>query len=64
MAHVSKMDSAVDEVIASLYASGKAKAGDAVVVVTGTINLKEGATNLMHARFAQSNRINKRVIRY
>lgn len=47
----SEMDRAIDKVIAQLKASGAAKTGDAVVVVTGTISQK-GATNLMRVHYA------------
>jgi pyruvate kinase len=46
-----QMDTAIDEIIDSLKADRKAKAGDAVIVVTGTINQK-GATNLMRVHYA------------
>jgi pyruvate kinase len=55
MAHVvadfSHMDSAIEEIISGLKSAGKAKAGDALVVVTGTLNHK-GATNLMRVHYA------------
>ena len=47
----SEMDKAIDKVIGKLKSSGNAKAGDAVVVVTGTISQK-GATNLMRVHYA------------
>lgn len=46
-----QMDVSIDEIIADAKASGKAKAGDAFVVVTGTLNQK-GATNLMRVHYA------------
>ena len=51
VADFSKMDSEIEKVIASFKSAGQAKAGDAVVVVTGTINQK-GATNLMRVQYA------------
>lgn len=45
------MDIALSNVISKLKDTGKAKAGDAVVIVTGTIHEK-GATNLMRIQYA------------
>jgi pyruvate kinase len=47
----SEMDAAIEKWIADLEWSGFASAGDAIVVVTGTINQK-GATNLMRVQYA------------
>jgi len=47
----SRMDEAIEQVIGKLKSSGNAKAGDAVVVVTGTISQK-GCTNLMRVHYA------------
>jgi pyruvate kinase len=45
------MDSAINTVIQDLVKGGKASAGDAVVVITGTI-AQVGATNLMRVQYA------------
>jgi pyruvate kinase len=45
------MDQGIVDAIASLLKQGVAKSGDAVVVVTGTID-REGATNLMRVQYA------------
>lgn len=50
-ADFSAMDESIQQIITSLKSSGKAKAGDAFVVVTGTLNHK-GATNLMRVQYA------------
>lgn len=47
-----EMDSSIDSIIEDLKNSGKAKPGDAVVVVTGTIVGQKGATNLMRVHYA------------
>jgi len=46
-----EMDTAINQLINTMKTSGKASPGDAIVVVTGTIN-KEGATNLMRVQYA------------
>jgi len=46
------MDVSITNVIVQLVADGIAKAGDAVVVVTGTIAQTAGATNLMRVQYA------------
>jgi pyruvate kinase len=45
------MDAAINGVIQDLVKGGKASAGDAVVVITGTI-AQIGATNLMRVQYA------------
>jgi pyruvate kinase len=45
------MERAIDDVIKLLRTEGKAKAGDALVVVTGALNQK-GATNIMRVHYA------------
>jgi pyruvate kinase len=45
------LDAAINDAIVKLKEDGKASAGDAVVIVTGTINVK-GATNLMRVQYA------------
>ena len=47
----SKMDDSIEALIADLKKDGLANPGDAIVVVTGTINQK-GATNLMRVQYA------------
>jgi pyruvate kinase len=46
-----EMDTAINSVIADLIKEGKASAGDAVVIVTGTI-ATVGSTNLMRVQYA------------
>jgi pyruvate kinase len=46
-----QMDQGIESAIHELVTSGLAKAGDPVVVVTGTIQQK-GATNLMRVHYA------------
>ena len=46
-----QMDSAIESIISDLKKEGMAHAGDAVVVITGTLNQK-GATNLMRVQYA------------
>lgn len=48
----SLMDSAVEGIISEMKAAGQAQAGDAVVVVTGTIVNQRGGTNLMRVHYA------------
>jgi pyruvate kinase len=48
---MASMDAAISDAIDSMRKEGKAKAGDAIVVVTGTIQHK-GATNLMRVQYA------------
>lgn len=45
------LDAAINDAIVKMKEDGKASAGDAVVIVTGTINVK-GATNLMRVQYA------------
>jgi pyruvate kinase len=51
LSSMENLDSAINDAIAAMKKEGKAKAGDAVVVVTGTIRVK-GATNLMRVQYA------------
>jgi pyruvate kinase len=48
---MANMDAAISDAIEGMKKEGKAKAGDALVVVTGTIQHK-GATNLMRVQYA------------
>jgi pyruvate kinase len=48
---MANMDAAISDAIEGMKKAGKAKAGDAIVVVTGTIQHK-GATNLMRVQYA------------
>jgi pyruvate kinase len=51
LASMKDMDSAINTTIQDLVKGGKASAGDAVVVITGTI-AQVGATNLMRVQYA------------
>lgn len=48
---MSQMDTKIAELIAGLKKEGTCSAGDAIVLVTGTLD-KEGATNLMRVQYA------------
>lgn len=51
LADMGEMEAGIASTIAKLKKEGKAKPGDAIVVVTGTIN-QTGATNLMRVQYA------------